>query len=203
MFTGIIEETHRILKIQKEGKNVHFYLDSPFLEELSVDQSIAHNGVCLTVTGIEESGYSVTAVDETLKKTSLSQWKTGDRINIERSLKAGDRLDGHMVQGHVDTIATCIDKKEVEGSWLFHFEYDSKHQKLLVDKGSVCINGVSLTIIEASADKFSVTIIPYTYDFTNFSDLEPGDEVNIEFDILGKYIQQMLKPYIEKSRTSA
>lgn len=199
MFTGIIEQTHRILDIQKDGGNVNFLLTSPILGELKIDQSIAHNGVCLTVTEIEEKGYWVTAVDETLKKTNLGNWKVGERINIERSLKAGDRLDGHMVQGHVDTIAICKERKEVDGSWLFHFEYPSKHNRLLVDKGSVCINGVSLTVIEARANAFSVTIIPYTYEFTNFSDLMPGDEVNIEFDILGKYIQRMITPYLERS----
>ncbi len=198
MFTGIIEQTHRILDIQAKGKNVDFFLNSPILDELKIDQSIAHNGVCLTVTEIEEKGYWVTAVDETLKKTNLRHWKVGNRINIERSLRAGDRLDGHMVQGHVDTIAICKERKEVDGSWLFRFEFPSKHQLLIVDKGSVCINGVSLTVIEAQSDTFSVTIIPYTYEFTNFSDLMPGHEVNLEFDILGKYMQRMLTPYLEK-----
>jgi len=198
MFTGIIEQTHQILDIQSKGKNVDFFLNSPILGELKIDQSIAHNGVCLTVTEIEEKGYWVTAVDETLKKTNLRHWKVGNRINIERSLKAGDRLDGHMVQGHVDTMAICKERKEVDGSWLFSFAFPSKHQLLLVDKGSICINGVSLTVIEAQSDTFSVTIIPYTYEFTNFSDLMTGDKVNLEFDVLGKYIQRMLNPYLEK-----
>jgi riboflavin synthase len=200
MFTGIIEHTHTLVKIASEGSNVHFFLESPIKEALKVDQSIAHNGVCLTVTDIEEKGYWVTAVDETLQKSNLKHWKVGDRINIERSLQVGDRLDGHMVQGHVDTIATCSKRKEIEGSWLFHFTYPEKHASLLVDKGSICINGVSLTIIEAGSDSFSVTIIPYTYHHTNFSDLIPGSEVNLEFDILGKYIQRMMIPYTAKNQ---
>ncbi len=192
MFTGIIEHTHVIKEIQKEGSNIHFCFESPILEELKVDQSIAHNGVCLTVTRIESGRYWVTAVDETLQKTNLSHWTVGDRINIERSLKVGDRLDGHMVQGHVDSLGICDKIKKLDGSWLFKFKYPPEHTQLLVDKGSICINGVSLTIIKAQTDSFTVTIIPYTYDFTNFSDLEIGHQVNLEFDILGKYIQRMV-----------
>ncbi len=195
MFTGIIEYTNTISKIKTEGSNVHFFMECPIKSELNVDQSIAHNGVCLTVTDIEEKGYWVTAVDETLQKSNLKHWSVGDRINIERSLQVGDRLDGHMVQGHVDTIGTCSERKEIDGSWLFHFTYPQKHSSLLVDKGSICINGVSLTIIEAGANSFSVTIIPYTYEYTNFSDLIPGSKVNLEFDVLGKYIQRMMQPY--------
>ena len=192
MFTGIVEQTHRILAIQKEGKNIHYHLESPMLDQLKVDPSIAHDGVCLTITKIDKVGYWVTAVDETLQKSSLSKWKVADRINVERSLKLGDRLDGHMVQGHVDTLGICTSKQEVDGSWLFRFEFPHEYGKLLVNKGSVSINGVSLTVIEAHSNWFSVTIIPYTYNFTNFSDLKAGDRVNLEFDILGKYIQRML-----------
>jgi riboflavin synthase len=202
MFTGIVEYTHRISASKKEGSNIHFYLETPILKELKVDQSIAHNGVCLTITEIDDKGYWVTAVDETLQKTSLSQWKVGDRINIERSLKVGDRLDGHMVQGHVDSLGRCTNVQEIDGSWLFDFDYPREHSNLLVDKGSICINGVSLTVIKAHRDKFSVTIIPYTYEFTNFSDLKAGDKVNLEFDILGKYIHRMIEQQIGQFRSN-
>lgn len=197
MFTGIIERTHNLLNRVKSGNNIDFHLSSEINSELKVDQSISHNGVCLTITSLDEKGYWVTAVDETLQKTNLKNWQKGDLINIERSLQLGDRLDGHMVQGHVDTLAQCTSIEEIDGSWLFEFQYDSKDRNLLVPKGSITINGVSLTLIEAGEQSFSVTIIPYTYHHTNFATLQLGDQVNIEFDILGKYIQRMLASQLQ------
>lgn len=189
MFTGIIEQLGEIVDIQKKGTNVDFYVKTPFYEELKIDQSIAHNGACLTVVSLNEGVYVVTAVLETLKKTNLNQLKVGDRINLERALKVGDRLDGHFVQGHVDTTAKCIDVSEVEGSWLFTFEYDPQQDNHIIEKGSVCINGVSLTCFNTQKKgTFSVTIIPYTYEHTTFQYLKPEEAVNIEFDLLGKFI---------------
>ena len=188
MFTGIIETTATVHSIDKAGSNVDIWIDSPITRELKVDQSVAHNGVCLTVVAINDSMYKVTAVDETLRKTNLSVWKTNSVINIERSLKIGDRLDGHFVQGHVDAIATCIDKKTLEGSWLFRFNFPGNFASLIIEKGSVCINGVSLTCFDVSDTEFSVTIIPFTYEHTNFSTLDKDQIVNVEFDVLGKYL---------------
>ena len=188
MFTGIIENVGVIQEIIRSGTNIDFWVKSSITSELKIDQSVAHNGVCLTVVAIEGDAYKVTAVDETLQKTSLSDWKEGDQLNIERALKVGDRLDGHFVQGHVDTVATCIEKKELEGSWLFSFSFPSPFAKLIIEKGSICINGVSLTLFNIGDDSFTVTIIPYTYTHTNFCKLGEGNRVNLEFDILGKYL---------------
>ena len=188
MFTGIIECVATITDIIPDGTNVHFVLESPITAELKVDQSVAHNGVCLTVVEITGNTYRVTAVAETLAKTNLGAWQKGYSINIERSLRLGDRLDGHFVQGHVDTTATCIEKKTLEGSWLFRFKYPPAFAALIIEKGSICINGVALTLFNVSSDEFTVTIIPYTYHHTNFSAIAPTCEVNIEFDALGKYI---------------
>lgn len=198
MFSGIVEATGTVAKILKEGTNIHFTITSDISKEAYIDQSIAHNGVCLTVVEHDATTYVVTAIQETLDKTNLGNWQIGDIINLERSLTANARIDGHFVQGHVDTIATCKDILEVDGSWYFHFNIASEFGKYIVDKGSICINGVSLTVVTASDDSFSVAIIPYTYAHTNFSQLKIGSIVNIEFDILGKYIIK----YLEKVKSS-
>ncbi len=188
MFTGIIESKATIRDIVREGSNVHFIMECPLTNELKVDQSVAHNGVCLTVVEIKGPVYKVTAVAETIAKTTLGQWKQGDQINIERSLLLGARLDGHFVQGHVDTTGACIDKQTAEGSWLFSFRFPESFAALIIEKGSICLNGVSLTVFNVGRNEFTVTIIPYTYEHTNFSTLDPGDIVNLEFDVLGKYL---------------
>jgi riboflavin synthase len=191
MFTGIIETLATVANIEHDGTNIHFTIASALTPELKIDQSVAHNGVCLTVVSIAGNEYTVTAVEETLTKTNLGKWKIGDSVNIERSLKLGDRLDGHFVQGHVDTTATCIDKQTLEGSWLFRFRFSPAYAALIIEKGSVCINGVSLTVFNTGIEDFTVTIIPYTYAHTNFHNIEAGSIVNIEFDVLGKYLLRM------------
>ena len=196
MFTGIIEAVATVQDIIHEGSNIHFVIDSPITGELKVDQSVAHNGVCLTVTGIAGSTYKVTAVAETLAKTTLGEWRKGDTLNCERALKMGDRLDGHFVQGHVDATARCIEKQTLEGSWLYRFQFPKEYAALVIEKGSICINGVSLTVFNVGADECTVTIIPYTHTHTNFNRLESGDAVNIEFDVLGKYF--LRKQEVEK-----
>lgn len=188
MFTGIIETTGAVKKLVREGTNVHFHIVANISNELKIDQSVAHNGVCLTVVEIHDNEYTVTAVAETLQKTNLSSWKQGDIVNLERSLKVGDRLDGHFVQGHVDTTGTCIAKETLEGSWLFHFSFPQEFATLIIEKGSICINGVSLTAFNVGANEFTVTIIPYTFEHTTFHSLEKGTIVNLEFDVLGKYL---------------
>ena len=188
MFTGIIESMARVAAIRHEGSNVHFTISSPLAQQLRIDQSVAHNGVCLTVVAIDGDSYVVTAVAETLAKTNLGLWRVGEVVNIERSLKLGDRLDGHFVQGHVDATATCMAKQALEGSWLFRFRFPAAFAPLIIEKGSVCINGVSLTVFDAGRDEFTVTIIPYTYEHTNFHAIDEGAVVNIEFDVLGKYL---------------
>lgn len=192
MFTGIIEATGKIVDRREDGGNVHFSVSAPFLPELKIDQSISHNGICLTVTAVKESYYTVTAITETLRVTNLGKLKPGDLVNLERCMKIGDRLDGHIVQGHVDTTAECISVKEENGSWLFRFRYNEK-SGITVSKGSVCVNGVSLTVVDPGPGEFSVAIIPYTFEHTNFSRLKPGDPVNIEFDIVGKYVAALVK----------
>lgn len=191
MFTGIIESTATVADIQQEGTNYHFTIQSAITHELKIDQSVAHNGVCLTVVKIEGDRYTVTAVAETINKTNLGDWHTGDIVNLERALKAGDRLDGHFVQGHVDTTGTCIEKQTLDGSWLYRFRFPGSFAALIIEKGSICINGVSLTIFNVGRDEFTVTIIPYTFEHTNFSRLKEGDRVNLEFDVLGKYAKRM------------
>ena len=191
MFTGIIENLGKVEAIQNEGKNVHFTISADFTNELKVDQSVAHNGVCLTVVKIEKDNYIVTAIDETLNKTNLKDWKIGDLINLERCMKLGARLDGHIVQGHVDTTAKCKNIEELDGSWEFTFTYDTR--QVTVPKGSITINGVSLTVVQSEKGLFSVCIIPYTYENTNFHQLNIGDEVNLEFDIIGKYVERLLE----------
>lgn len=188
MFTGIIETTGTIQKVLPNGSNIDFWIESTVTPQLKIDQSVAHNGVCLTVVEIEGNSYRVTAVDETLQKTNLGQWAAGSIVNIERSLKIGDRLDGHFVQGHVDATATCTERKALEGSHLYTFSYPRQFAALLIEKGSVCINGVSLTAFNVTDKTFTVTIIPYTYSHTNFHAIDRGTVVNIEFDVLGKYL---------------
>jgi riboflavin synthase len=192
MFSGIVEAIGRVEEIQKEGTNVHFQISSPFTSELKIDQSVAHNGACLTVVKIDGNTYTVTAIDETLKKTNLGELKVGSTINLERCIQLGDRIDGHMVQGHVDTTAKCIERLDRDGSWEFVFEYTPNNEHVTVPKGSVTINGVSLTVVRSERNIFSVAIIPYTYEHTNFHALQAGDRVNIEFDIIGKYVARYM-----------
>lgn len=197
MFTGIIEHTGRLVAKATQGTNITFRVATELDEPIRVDQSIAHNGVCLTVTEIflnEPDGrkeYSVVAVDETLKKTNLGSWEVGDAINIERCLKVGQRMDGHFVQGHVDTVGIVTQVVDANGSWMYHFSFPPEFSNLLVDKGSVCVNGVSLTVVQSQEAAFSVTIIPYTHEHTNFHTLKVGSPVNLEFDILGKYLHKI------------
>lgn len=196
MFSGIIENTARICKIEKEGENIHFTLTCPFVDELSIDQSVAHNGVCLTVVRLDKEYYTVTAIQETLNRSNLGHLKEGDSVNVERSLKLNDRLDGHIVQGHVDQTATCLERREADGSHYFKFGYTLDAQQaeqgyVTVEKGSVCVNGVSLTVCNSTPTSFEVAIIPYTLEHTNFKDIQPGNMVNLEFDIIGKYIARL------------
>jgi len=188
MFTGIIESVAIVADIRGEGSNMHFIMACNIAPELKPDQSVAHSGVCLTVVELLDDQYKVTAVAETLAKTNLGSWRKGDEINIERSLKVGDRLDGHFVQGHVDTTATCIERQSLEGSWLFRFRFPEQFAALVIEKGSICVNGVSLTAFNVGRDEFTVAIIPYTYEHTNFHTIDAGREVNVEFDVLGKYL---------------
>ena len=192
MFTGIIQNLSDIKEINKEGDNLSISLISEITNELKIDQSLSHNGVCLTVVDINNNIYKVTAIKETILKSSIKNWKIGDIINIERAMKLGDRLDGHMVQGHVDQTAICTKISEENGSWYFYFEYQ-RSSNLTIEKGSISINGVSLTIVESMDNGFSVAIIPYTYDNTNFKNIKVGDLVNIEFDMIGKYIHKIIK----------
>ncbi len=195
MFSGIVEAIAKVEKIETEGTNVHLTLSCPFVEELHVDQSIAHNGVCLTVVAIDGGCYTVTAILETLQKSNLGEFRVGDEVNLERSMRPDKLLDGHIVQGHVDTTARCILVKEMEGSWYYTFRYEpqDKGGYVTVEKGSVTVNGVSLTVCDSKLDEFSVAIIPYTYEHTNFHNFKVGTTVNIEFDIIGKYIARFME----------
>lgn len=195
MFTGIIETLGEIRDIEVEGSNVHITIGSPISDELKVDQSVAHDGVCLTVVETGSGTHRVTAIRETLERTRLGEWREGDFVNLERAMQAGARLDGHIVQGHVDATGEVTAVEEAGGSWYYRFRYEPTPEHLLVDKGSICINGVSLTVVEPEGDRFSVAIIPYTYEHTNFRTLQPGDRVNLEFDIIGKYIARHLAAY--------
>jgi len=188
MFSGIIEKLGRVLDIKQEGSNYHFTIGLPDTSELYIDQSIAHNGVCLTVVDIKDGQYTVTAIEETMKVSNLGDIKKGDKINLERAMLPNTRLDGHMVQGHVDAMAEIISIDQKEGSWYFRFKYGEEHSKLVVSKGSIAINGTSLTVVEPTDTELSVAIIPYTYEHTNFCLLRTGDKVNVEFDIIGKYV---------------
>ena len=199
MFTGIIESLGKVKKIEKEGTNIHFTISSDLSNELKIDQSIAHNGVCLTVVAQDESSHVVTAIEETLIRSSLGQLDLGSTVNLERAMRANARLDGHFVQGHVDKTGICTDIQSADGSWYFTFEYEISPEHLLVDKGSICINGTSLTVVNPSENdgkcRFSVAIIPYTYKHTQFNQLKIGDKVNLEFDIIGKYIGKYMALY--------
>ena len=192
MFTGIIETLVKLEKIEKEGTNLHFTFASSITPELKVDQSIAHNGVCLTVVSKNENSYKVTAIEETLNKTNLGSLKTGEVVNLERCMLANSRFDGHIVQGHVDTTAICTGIKNLNGSHEFIFEHDKNSKYITVEKGSITINGCSLTVVNSKANSFSVHIIPYTFENTNFKNIKTGDKVNLEFDILGKYAAKLL-----------
>ena len=191
MFTGIIETMGTITHIEREGGNVHYSLSSNITHELKIDQSLAHNGVCLTVTAIDGDQYTVTAIQETLDKTALKQWSVGDKINLERAMRLGDRLDGHMVQGHVDEVASCISVEDQNGSWLYRFAYSEDSKNMTIEKGSICVNGTSLTVVGSASNTFGVAIIPYTYEHTVFHQLQKGDLVNVEFDMVGKYIAKL------------
>ncbi len=195
MFTGIIESQGTVESIIEFGSNKTFTFSCPFTSELKIDQSLAHNGVCLTVMAIQNNRYSVTAILETLNKTNIGSLKIGDKVNLERCMLANGRLDGHIVQGHVDQTGVCEKIIIEDGSWIFHFNYDATSNNYTVAKGSICINGVSLTVVESSSGKFSVAIIPYTFEHTNFHQLKSGDMVNLEFDIIGKYVAG----YMERS----
>lgn len=191
MFTGIVETLGIISDIKKDQENVHLTIQTNIASELKIDQSVAHNGVCLTVVELFDDKHVVTAIQETIDKTSLGSWEIGDKVNIERAMKMGDRLDGHIVQGHVDQTAICTEIVDKEGSWLFTFSYDSSLSNITIEKGSITVNGTSLTVVNSKKDSFSVAIIPYTYDHTIFHTFEVGTIVNLEFDVVGKYIARM------------
>ena len=191
MFTGIIEAFGKVVNLKKDQENLHLRLDSPLTRELKIDQSLAHNGVCLTVVDTSGDQYTVTAIQETLEKTNLGKLKIGDLVNLERAMMMNSRLDGHIVQGHIDQTGFCSGIDFRQGSWFFDFEYNQHNKNITIDKGSVCVNGVSLTVVKSKLNKFSVAIIPYTYDHTNFHQIQKGDAVNIEFDMIGKYISKL------------
>jgi riboflavin synthase len=191
MFTGIIESLGVVQEIKKDKDNVHITIESLITNELKIDQSVAHNGICMTVVSIDKNLYTVTAIGETIKKTNLSDLKVGDSINLERAMKLGDRLDGHIVQGHVDQTATCIVAMETNGSWYYTFEYDESIGNITIEKGSITVNGVSLTVVDSKKNEFSVAIIPYTFENTNFKTFGIGTKVNLEFDLIGKYISKL------------
>ena len=188
MFTGIVEKIGRVAKISLQGKNRHFFIESELAPELKIDQSVAHSGVCLTVVGIQGKVYEVVAIDETLQKTSLGTWQVGDSVNLERAMKLGDRLDGHIIQGHVDQTGLCHSIEDAQGSRIFTFHYDSSVGNMTIEKGSITVNGVSLTVVNSQKGVFSVAVIPYTYEHTSFHTLKVGDKVNLEFDVIGKYV---------------
>ncbi|MBS4013595.1 MAG: riboflavin synthase [Bacteroidetes bacterium] len=202
MFTGIVELTGKVAKIEKDRGNIHFTIETEIAEELKVDQSMAHDGICLTIVNVDKSKkqYTVTAIQETLDKTNMRTWETGYRVNLERCMKLDGRLDGHIVQGHVDQTAVCIKVEEFDGSWKFYFEYDRGPKNITVEKGSISVNGVSLTVVDSEPGIFSVAIIPYTYDMTNFGDFKKGTVVNLEFDIIGKYVARLLEQHFEAKK---
>lgn len=191
MFTGIIERIGIVKDLVKDQQNLHIKIQSDITKELKIDQSVAHNGICLTVVELNDDVHTVTAIHETIQKTNLNELKIGDRVNLERCMMMNGRLDGHIVQGHVDTTAKCISKIEQGGSWLFTFEHTTNKEFITVEKGSICVNGISLTVVDSKINQFSVAIIPYTYEHTNLSNIEVGNHVNLEFDILGKYVAKL------------
>lgn len=196
MFSGIVEEAAKVVKLEKDKENLHITVGCSFADQLKIDQSVAHNGVCLTVVDLKEGEYTVTAILETLQKSNLGLLKVGDKVNLERSMRMEALLDGHIVQGHVDQTAVCTSIEEVDGSWYFTFKYDPSLGNVTVEKGSVSVNGVSLTVVNSKDDQFSVAIIPYTYEHTNFHEFKVGTVVNLEFDILGKYVTKLMKQYL-------
>jgi len=191
MFTGIIETLGIVKDIVKEEENLHLTMTSSITNELKIDQSVAHNGVCLTVVGIENDNYTVTAIKETIDKTNVGDWKIDDIVNLERAMKLGDRLDGHIVQGHVDQVGFCKSVEETDGSWKFTFEYDTALNNITIEKGSITVNGVSLTVVDSKINEFSVAIIPYTFEHTNFKNFKIGTKINLEFDVIGKYVAKL------------
>lgn len=193
MFTGIVEAMGSLVKTESKGTNVEFWFTCPFTQELKVDQSLAHNGVCLTVVEIQGAQYRVTAIDETLQKTNLGDLKIGQKVNLERCMAANARFDGHIVQGHVDLTGICTEIMDQNGSWEYRFSYPKSSGHVTVEKGSICVNGTSLTVVDSQDDSFTVCIIPYTYEHTVFHQLSVGDRVNLEFDILGKYIKKLMQ----------
>lgn len=192
MFTGIIETLGEVTSISAEGTNLHFTIQSEISNQLKIDQSVAHNGVCLTVVALTEDSHTVTAIQETLEKSNMQYLKAGNKVNLERCMQMNGRLDGHIVQGHVDQTAICIKRAELNGSWEYRFKYDALNGNVTVEKGSVCINGISLTVVGSAADEFSVFIIPYTFEHTNLQEVNIGDTVNVEFDIIGKYVARLV-----------
>lgn len=193
MFTGIIEHLTKVLKVEPDKDNIHFTFSNPFKNEIKIDQSIAHNGVCLTVVQLSDFSYTVTAIKETLLKSNLGLLEVGDEVNVERCMTFNGRIDGHIVQGHVDMVGEIIEIKEENGSWEFSIQHPQRPELITVPKGSICVNGVSLTVVQSHANKFSVAIIPYTYDHTTFKHFKLGSKVNLEFDILGKYVARYMK----------
>ena len=191
MFTGIIEDLGIVKNLASDKDNLHITIESNITPELKIDQSVAHNGVCLTVVDLHQKNYTVTAIQETLEKSALGNLEIGDKVNLERAMKLGDRLDGHIVQGHVDQIGTCTDVVELNGSWIFTFEYDPNRENITIEKGSITVNGVSLTVVNSQKNQFSVAIIPYTYLHTNFNTFSKGSLVNLEFDVIGKYVARI------------
>jgi len=202
MFTGIVETMGKVVNIEKEKGNIHFSIETPIVDELKVDQSMSHDGVCLTIVNVdkEKKNYIVTAIQETLDKTNLGFWEIGYEVNLERSMSMDGRFDGHIVQGHVDQTAVCTGVEETEGSWLFRFEYDPTRGNITVEKGSISVNGVSLTVVDSGENFFTVAIIPYTYEVTNFHNFRNGTVINIEFDVFGKYVAKLLKLYLEQQK---
>ena len=191
MFTGIIETLGTIQEIQKEKDNIHITVDSSITAELKIDQSVAHNGICLTVVALKDNSYTVTAIGETIRKTNIESWAVGDKVNLERAMRLGDRLDGHIVQGHVDQTGICTEAHETNGSWHYSFEYDEVLNNLTIEKGSITVNGVSLTVVNSKKNQFSVAIIPYTHEHTNFKSFVIGTKINLEFDVIGKYVSRL------------
>jgi len=201
MFSGIVEEAAPVVQLEKEGGNLHITMECSFAKDLKIDQSVSHNGVCLTVVDVnkEKNSFTVTAIHETLEKSNLGLLEKGDKVNLERSMKADSFLDGHIVQGHVDQTATCKEVREADGSWYLKFEYDpSQEDYITVEKGSISINGVSMTVVNSRENSFEVAVIPYTYNMTNFHQMKPGTVVNLEFDVIGKYVARIVKQQLGK-----
>ncbi len=198
MFSGIVEEAAKVVALRKEKENLHITMECSFVKELKIDQSVAHNGVCLTVVDLTDTTFTVTAIQETLIKSNLGLLEVGSKVNLERSMKPDSLLDGHIVQGHVDQTAVCTKVEEADGSWYYTFKYDPSQGNITVEKGSISVNGVSLTVVNSQADSFQVAIIPFTYDLTNFHEFKEGTVVNLEFDIIGKYITKIVKQQLGK-----